>query len=490
MVSYPFKTKPYAHQLECWEISKDQEVFGLLLEMGGGKSKILIDTIAYLYDQGKINGVLLVAPKSVYRNWYNVHPDGKVTGEFPTHMPDHVRYYATYWSAYRSTKVLKAVQKLFEPSEDLHIFLMNTEALSTESGLTIARKFLSTHRCLMAVDESTMIKNMKAKRTVNAINLGALARYRRILTGLPTPRSPLDIYAQAKFLSWHLLGFSSFYTFRNRYAIMQKMYAGNRSFDKVVGYQRMEELTGKLQGFTYRKLKRDCLDLPPKVYMYREVELTDEQARAYAMMRDQGYIMLENNAIVTTKMKMNQLQKMHEIVCGFIRNSETGEVTPIPNNRAGALVELLDEVNHKALIWCAHVPDIITVTEAISKEFGPESVAAFYGGTDYDRREQIKRNFQDPGHPLRFFVGTPASGKFGSTLTEADTAIYYSNDYDLENRLQSEDRFDRIGQKADHITVVDLVTRGTVDEKIIEAMRMKKNLADLVTGDDFREWLK
>jgi SNF2 family DNA or RNA helicase len=481
MERYPFKTKPYQHQYDVWLKSRDKEEFALLLDMGTGKSKVLIDTIAYLYDNGKINGALIIAPKGVYRNWTTI--------EIPRHMPDHVSYYMTYWSSYNTKQQVKLYNPLFKVSDKLHILVMNVEALSTQNGQTFARKFLSTHTTILAIDESTTIKNPKAKRTKAAISLGNLAKYRRIMSGMPVTRSPLDLYSQCVFLDWYLLGFSSFFAFRNRYALVQKMQMGNRVFDKVVGYQRLEELTEKIAPFSSRVTKEECLDLPPKVYVYRDVDLTPEQERYYAQMKDTALVQLENMAFVTAPMVMTKMQKLHEIICGFIRDPETGGVTEIPSNRISAVMDILEETDRKVIIWSNNTYDMSKLKEAISKEYGPDSVATYYGSTSDNDRELIRQNFQDPEHPLRFFISNPATGKFGMTLTEAKVVIYYSNDYNLENRVQSEDRAHRIGQ-VDKVLYVDLITRGTVDEKIIESLRNKKKISDMVMGEDYKQWLE
>lgn len=489
-MQYPFKTTPYKHQLDCWNLSKDKVEYALLLEMGTGKTKILIDTAAYLYNNGKIDGLLIIAPKGVYRNWYNIDNEGNKYGEIPTHMPDHIKYFATYWSSYQTSQRLREYKFLFQNSENLHILVMNVEALSSKNGVEFADRFLSTRTCLMAVDESTTIKNRSAKRTKAAIKLGGLAKYRRVLSGMPVVRSPLDLYTQGVFLNWHLLGFSSYFTFQARYAIMIKMQLGNRAFDKVVGYQRLEELTKKLEPFSFRITKEECLDLPDKVYEYRDVDLTEEQMKFYSQMKTMALVQLDEMKYVTAPMVMTKMQKLHEIICGFIRDPSTQEITEIPNNRVQAVLDILEETDRKVIIWSCNTYDMVNLKNAITEIYGPATVATYYGSTGDDERELIRRRFQDPTDVLRFFISNPATGKFGMTLTQAKVVIYYSNDYNLENRIQSEDRAHRIGQ-TDKVTYIDLITRGTVDERIIKVLREKKQLSDLVMGDgDYKKWLE
>ena len=214
-MNYKFKTKPYAHQLKALEMSWNKEVFAYFMEMGTGKSKVLIDNISMLYDRGKINGALIIAPKGVVKTWYEQ--------EIPTHLVNHVQKKAVLWQANISKKQKSKLDTLFKNEIDLHILIMNVEALSTKKGVDFASRFLNCHSALMAIDESTTIKNKEAKRTKSVLKLGKLAKYRRILTGSPVTKSPIDLYTQCEFLDSWLLGHSSWYNFRAKYAIMRNM---------------------------------------------------------------------------------------------------------------------------------------------------------------------------------------------------------------------------------------------------------------------------
>ena len=272
-MNYKFKTKPYAHQLKALEMSWDKEVFALFMEMGTGKSKVLIDNVSMLYDKGKINGVVIVAPKGVYKNWHE--------SEIPIHMANHVEYVSTLWQSNINKKQEKELSKLFKTGHELHILIVNVEALSTKKGVDFVTRFINCHETLMVIDESTTIKNPEAKRTKNICKLGRLTKYRRILTGAPVTKSPLDLFKQCEFLDPWLLGHQSYYGFRTRYAIMKTANFGGRSVQIVVGYRNIPELSEKLTGFSYRVLKDDCLDLPPKTYTKRIIQLTDEQQKLY-----------------------------------------------------------------------------------------------------------------------------------------------------------------------------------------------------------------
>ena len=284
-MNYKFKTKPYKHQLTALKKSWDKKEYGYFMEMGTGKSKVLVDNMAMLYDKGKINGALIIAPKGVYTNW--------LSQEIPNHLVDHIKPKMVLWTATTSKSKDKEYQQLFETDLDLHILIMNVEALSTKKGVEFAYKFLRSHKTLMAIDESTTIKNPNAKRTKNILLLGKHAEYRRILTGSPVTKSPLDLYSQCAFLDEQLLGHVSYYAFRNRYAVMLDRNFGGRRVQIVGSYQRLDELEEILKEFSYRVQKADCLDLPKKIFMNRTVELTKDQKEAYATMKSAALAQLK-----------------------------------------------------------------------------------------------------------------------------------------------------------------------------------------------------
>ena len=477
-MNYKFKTKPYGHQITALEKSWDKEEYGYFMEMGTGKSKVLVDNIAMLYDKGKINSALIIAPKGVYRNWFSQ--------EIPNHLPSHIDHKTVLWTATTSKAKDKEYQQLFKIDYDLHILVMNVEAFSTKKGLEFATKFLNCHKAIMAIDESTSIKTPTAKRTKAILALGKLATYRRILTGSPVTKSPLDLYTQCNFLHEELLGFNSYYTFRNRYATMIDRNFGGRRVQIVGGYKRLDELSDSLKKFSYRVLKEDCLDLPEKVYIQREVELSDEQRQIYATMKSAALAQLKGK-MATAPHVLTQLMRLHQITCGHLKNDDD-TITEIKNNRMVELLDVLDEVEGKVIIWANYVYDIQQIVKAISKKFGEDSIVQYYGAIPADVRQKNIERFQDSTSNARFFVGNPQTGGYGITLTAANNVIYYSNGYDLEKRLQSEDRAHRIGQKKS-VTYVDFITPKTVDEKIVKALRKKMNIATEIMGEELREWI-
>jgi SNF2 family DNA or RNA helicase len=476
-MKYKFKTKPYGHQMTALEKSWNRETYAYFMEMGTGKTKVLIDNVAMLYDRGKIDGVLIICPKGVMGTWYSQ--------ELPTHLPDHIENVSVLWQANITKSQSHKLRNLFKTDTRLHILIMNVEALSTQKGLTFAEKFLLSHRTLMCIDESTTIKNPKAKRTKNIISIASRAQYRRILTGSPVTKNPLDLYSQCEFLNEEHLDFTSYYAFRNRYAEMKTMHIAGRSIQIVSHFKNLSELSEQLKTFSYRVLKEDCLDLPEKIYMKREIELSPEQKKVYKQMKEEALATL-NGKQITTMTVLTQLMRLQQITCGHFV-ADDGTTQEIKSNRLNELIDILDEVEGKAIIWAHWQKDIQIIKAALIKEYGPGSVVDYYGLTPQDQRQGNIKKFQDDPR-YRFFVGTPSTGGYGITLTAANTVIYYSNGYDLEKRLQSEDRAHRIGQHKP-VTYVDILAEETVDEKIVKSLRKKINIASKVMGEELKSWI-
>jgi SNF2 family DNA or RNA helicase len=475
---YKFKTKPFAHQLKALEMSWDKKVFAYFMEMGTGKSKVLIDNMSILYDKGLINGALIIAPKGVYKNWFD--------SEIPTHMADHIEKTMVLWESTAGKSKEKELNTLFKSSYDLHILIMNVEALSTKKGKQFAEKFLSCHKTLMAIDESTTIKNPGAIRTKTIIDLGQNVSYKRILTGSPVTKSPLDLFTQCAFLDPWLLDHQSYYSFKTRYAITKQINVSGRMIQIVVGYRNLGELSEKIKPFSHRVLKDDCLDLPSKTYMKRTIQLSEEQNKVYKQMKEIALATL-NGKLTTTHNVITQLMRLHQITCGHFK-SDDGTTQTLKSNRLDELMDVLSEMEGKAVIWAHYRYDIEVIVEAIKKEYGDKSVVTYYGDTSTDDRQKAIKLIQDPKSEVRFIVGTPQTGGYGITLTGASTMIYYSNGYDLEKRQQSEARIDRIGQEKP-MTYIDIIAEGTVDEKIVKALRTKINIATEIMGEELKDWI-
>jgi len=434
-----------------------------------------------LYDQGQINAAVVIAPKGVYRNWERL--------EIPAHLPDHIETRVTTWVApsSRTKEDKKNIEELSKSFQGLDIFLMNIEALSNKPAAEFLARYLNSTNSLLSVDESTTIKTQNASRTKNLVRASRFAKYRRILTGSPVTKNPLDLYSQCQFLDEDLLGFSSYYAYKARYAIEVKRHSSTHSFNHIVGFRNLEELSQKLGSFSFRVLKEDCLDLPAKIYSPRHIELSKEQEKVYNDLATFAITQLEGETLSVNN-TMTMLLRLHQITCGYLPTDDGTPPVPIKNNRMAELLDVLEEVDGKVIIWANYRYSIFDIEKNLQKKFGEDSVVTYFGDTkDKDRQEIVKR-FQDPESPVRFFVANQQTGGYGLTLTQAHTVVYYSNNYDLEKRIQSEDRAHRIGQK-NNVTYIDIICEKTVDENIVNSLRNKIDLASQSLGETLKEWL-
>jgi len=477
---YKFKTEPYEHQKDALKKCWNKEAFAIFAEMGTGKTKIALDNACILYNRGKIDRLLVVAPKGAYMNWVDL--------EIPTHVPEYIGKKVLAWKPSTSEKYKAQLKDIMNLSDyRLKIMVMNVEAFSTKKGLNFAKLFL-IGRAMMIVDESTTIKNPQAKRTKNILSLAKETKYRRIMTGSPVTQSPMDLWSQMDFLDPEILGQSSFYAFRTRYAIMITANAagGTHKYQKIVKFKNLAQLGQLVSPHSYRILKKDCLDLPDKVYTKREVELSDEQKQAYAEMKTNAMTMLKGQSATALNV-LTQLIRLHQITCGHMKTDD-GDIINFKNLRLDELMQILGETTGKVIIWANYIHDILSIEKAIKEEFGRNSYCTYYGATKAEDRQKCIYDFQNSENDCRFFIGNTQTGGYGITLTAASTVIYYSNNYDLEKRIQSEDRAHRIGQK-NAVLYIDLVAKGTVDEKIIQSLRNKVNIAKEISGEELSTWI-
>ena len=449
------------------------------MEMGTGKSKVLLDNAAILYDKGDINALLLIAPKGVYKNWYD--------SEIPTHLPDHVDTNIVLWkTSDKSKKQQLLLNTLFKPGSHLNILIMNVESFSSGNGSDFAYKFLASHpKSMVAIDEATTIKTPTSNRTKNILSLSKHCKYRRILTGSPVTKSPLDLYSQCQFLDPWLLDQQSYYTFKARYSICKKIQVNGRQVEIVVGYRNLGELSEKIKSFSKRILKEDCLDLPEKSYVKHYVELTKEQQKVYQQMKKEAIAFLDGK-MQSSATVMTQLMRLHQITCGHF-TSDDGTIKDLPCQRLNELMDILEKIEGKTIIWSHYTHDVKRIIKEIKRVYGDDSVVDYYGQTDTDSRSKNIKKFQTDDK-CRFFVGTTHTGGYGITLTAGSNMIYFSNGYDLEKRQQSEARIDRIGQTK-KMTYIDIMTQDTVDERIVKALRNKVNIANTIMDEGFKEWI-
>jgi len=476
---------PYAHQEEALRRLRGRRHFGLLMAMRTGKTKTVLDDFGRLEDESKVESLLVIAPAGVYHTWEKAIED-----HVSVDLRERMRVMS--WVSGRTSE---SQLKRFLSYDGPRVFLVNIEALSVVKDAKAACvAFLSQRPTMLVIDESTAMKNHRAKRTKFIMEeLKPLAAYRRILSGLPTPKSPLDLYTQFTFLDEGIFNCRNYYAFRARYAKMERRFIGGRYIDLVVGYRDVDELARLIAPHSYRVTLEDCYDLPPKIYQRREVPLSKQQKKVYDDVKEYATALLASGDHVSTKLVIDQILKLHQIACGHVTD-ENGVIHMIPHRRIDALIDLLSEHEGKTIIWCSYDVDIRAVAKAIEEmEATPEQpdkrvpVARFWGGNVSTREEEESAFVNDPN--VRYMVATASAGGRGRTWTCADMVVYYSNTYDLEHRAQSEERAQGV-DKVRSVLYVDMVAPGTVDEKILAALKAKINMASAITGDDWKEWLE
>lgn len=474
---------PWRHQVEALERLKERKFFALLMAMRTGKTKVVLDDFGRCELEGKVEDLLVIAPAGVYRTWESAAID---------HLSQDLlsRLKVLVWRSGEGSQKAKERLSWFLGSRDTpRMLLMNVEALSTvQEARSLVLSFASQRKTMIVVDESTVIKNPRSKRSRFVVEkLAPLGSMRRILSGLPTPRSPLDLFGQFEFLEKQLLGHSTFFSFRSRYAIMKRMQLkGKRPFDVVVGFQNLEDLKDKIKPYSFRVTLEDCYDLPPKLYSMREVGLTPDQRRIYYEVRDKATSELNAMAHVTATAVVSRILRCHQVLCGHVRD-EHGVLHSIPEKRTDALLELLEEHDGKAVIWCSYDYNVDRIAEALKSHFEDREIAARFWGGNLNTREEEERRFKEDPR-CRYMVATPGAGGRGRTWVMADLVVYFSNVDNLEHRNQSEERTQGI-DKVKSVAYVDLMAPGTVDERIIKALRRKIDMAATITGDNWKEWL-
>ena len=514
-MTYTPRLTPRAHQIEAMRRltlrpSGFDDVFAWFQEMGTGKTYTALNEWGARAVQNDVPDLLVIAPAGCYHNWHRDKGTPGQLGYTPSELKKHLdpelyaRLRTCAWISGAGVTARNEMSTFLGATDRPRAFFVNIEALSTvEKARQAVLDFLGAGRAMMVVDESTRIRAPDTKRTDWIVRagrgeFGRAAAARRIMSGLPTPKAPTDLFSQMEFLDWRILGHRSYFTFRQHYAVMRQIRTGQlkklKSGKTVpatawvdVAYRNEEELAARIAPHSYRILKSECLDLPPKLYMPpREVEMTDEQAKAYRELVSQATTELECGAAVSPKRKITQILRLHQVLQGFVK-SDDGVIRYIKSNRIRALLEVLEEAAGKVVIWVSYDESVRAVTEALEREYGPGSVARYWGGNLKTRHEDEVRYLGDPR--CRFMVSTPAAGGIGNTWVVGQLAVYLSGTPDLEHRLQSEDRTHRDGQTG-QATYQDFYVPGTVDERIMEINREKIDMASALLGDGYREWLQ
>jgi SNF2 family DNA or RNA helicase len=480
MEDFPFVYKPLKHQQDEWDDHRDDFIRGLLWDPGTGKSKTAIDKMAYLWLTGKIDTVIIMAKKGEYTNWKYV--------ELPEHMPPSIPYDCEVYRSGMKEFEKQKLRDLVKPSNRLRILNINIESMTFEGG-QVAKAFAKskTKGLMFILDESTAAKNYKAVRSKEVYKLRAGAKYKMIMTGTFTSHSPMDAWGQALVLGEGLLGTTSYYSFKSEYAVEEKRFFGQRSFNQIVGYKNIEQLHKKITAFASIKTRAECFDLPPKIYKKIMVPLSDEQEEMYTNMRDMALAEFGDGTIVEATNALEIISKLDQIAVGQLKLPD-GTFRILKNNRVEALLSRLEDTDDKGIIWCNYRGMLEHIYEEIRKKFGIESVARYYGGVKDEEREAAVKNFQDRDNPLKWIVANQQSLGYGRTLITGRENHYISNSYNLEHRLQSEDRTMRLGQ-TESVLYNDYYSRNTVNEKIYVNMRGKKNMMSQVLGTPLSAWI-
>lgn len=500
-----FKVQPYEHQRMALNFIRKRLYYALLMEQGTGKTAVLLNDGARRWGAGELDGTLVLAPNGVHANW--------TLREIPTHMPDWVQLTSAAWYASPNRSETSALDELFSAhaGRSLRILTMNWEALITKDGWEMALRFArSCGRLFLVGDESQRIKNPKAKRTKAVLRLVPYSSVRAISSGTAVVQSPWDAFSQFGMLHPSILQTESYVAFKAEFAellppghgllrhIVER--TGGRYMPQIVArnedgtpkWRNLDKLERLIAPHSYRVLKKDCLDLPEKIYTQRYFRMTSKQRKMYDLLRDEFRLKLENGQIAPVE-RIASITKMSQVVSGYFIVPGTDIVQRIMQAEDNPkLLMLMDEIEDRmeagdqVIIWArfhAEIKDIMTMLKKMEVE------AVEYHGEVPARQRQIAIDSFQGGltgcAAARVFVGQQAAGGTGITLTAASSVIYYSNTWSLEDRLQSEDRAHRIGQRR-QVTYLDLLAQDSIDDRVVKALRSKTDLAKTVLGDTRR----
>lgn len=504
-LSYEFRVPPFEHQLRELEEHARAPFRAMLWEMGTGKTKAAIDNAALLYLLGDVDAVLMVAPTGIPQNWLN--------DELPAHLPERLmgKSKMLYWRTKRAkTKDQDNQLAALVAHEGMAWLMMTYSAFVTDAGKQAAWKLLKHRKVMFLCDEASDLKSPSTARTRTIIKAGKHAPFRRIMEGTPVTTGPFDLYAPVRFLDenfWEALGFGTFAEYKAHFGVFRrnefhdgrpKMRDYNNPdpakrgnyvtayFDKLVGYRRLEELKEILAQIGTRVRKDEVLDLPPKLYEKRYFELTPRQRDMYKKLRDE-FMVEHAGGLVTATLAITRLLRFQQITCGYLPSGDdSDEQVPIEggNPRLDLALEEFERVKSQGIIWCRFTPDVDNVLRGL--EGLGMSAVRYDGLVDEDERERNKQAFN--AGDRQWFVGKASSGGRGLTLLGGVYTCYYSNAFSLKQRLQSEDRPHRSGQRS-ACTYVDLLGEHTVDDAILKCLRNNFDIATQITGDNVREWI-
>lgn len=498
-----FKVKPFDHQFKYISISSRKRYYANGSEQGTGKTAMEINTMARLWGADRINSVLILAPNGVHLNWYY--------NEIPSFMPDYVRYISAAWSSKAKRDMKQKMQKLFNETDStkLRIFCVNWEAIQTSRGQRVVNQFCESSTKLMIVcDESHYIANPNSVRYKFLESIRHHSVARRIMSGTIMFNSPFDLFSQYSFLDPNILQTSSYFAFKAEYGVMsdERSYVVKNIMKKIEEktgkkpkrapqiiqkddsgrpmYRNLDRLESIISPYTYRVLKKDCLDLPEKLYTNSYYEMTPKQEEAYNLMKEECRIVFEDG-YMTSVSKMNAVGKLLQITSNFIIDTEAKTVMTIDADENPKLDMLKNRINEECIengasiivfAWFRHeIDQIYNLCERMNV-----TCRQYHGGTDNDSRLEAIKSFQEGN--VSVFIAQIKAAATGITLTRASRVVYYTDTFSLGLHNQSEDRPHRIGQK-NSVVYESFICKGAIDERMMEARKCKQNTFDYLMGD-------
>jgi SNF2 family DNA or RNA helicase len=526
------------HQSEARRKARHRRGFGYFMEMGTGKSKTAFDEMMELFLETRIDCLLICAGKGSYLDWRDKHIPENESPIVPIYL--HVWIRGSKRRRKKFDEWLEGIKNL--PPGVIPVLLVSYDAIgASKTAREAVERFIKQRRAGCIADESTLMKEEDSNRTDFMLRtVRHWTAHRRILTGSPVAESPMDAWAQMEFLDRGLLGFSSFFSYRARFCQLQEEWVqprgsmsptgqyqrpGKKKVMKIVGYRNLDVLQKIIGEHSYRVLKSECLDLPPKIYKKIRVPMSEVQEELYRSLSDMWVAELPNTVVpdevgttestapadlsddilthlsdaglapnvgdgsgtfVSAQLAITRIMRLHQLACG-IAVSEDGSVHRVPHNRVRELIRQIDESQGQVTIWCSFRPSVAEIVEELGRTYPGERIVEYHGGTKPQERAAGLLAFKEGR--ARFFVGTIQTGAFGIDLTASSTVMYYSLTPRLVHRLQSEDRNHRIGQ-LESVTYIDFACPGTVDEGLIDSLREKKEIADAVVGDVLHGWLR
>lgn len=522
----PFKTAPLSHQADALAASVRKWSFALLMEQGTGKTWVTLITAAILYRKKVIDVLVVFAPNDVHAQW--------VLEQIPAHLPTDIKRGVTIiWGTKRKSCIDKIKQLTKTAQPGLAVLVFNHESLTGNTLLPLLKALFKARNVMCVLDESHEFSNPKASRTRRATILAPLAKVRRILSGTASAQGPFALFSQYKFLDERIIGIDSYTVFRHRYAEYTKemFTAKNRfnadgsrklvEYESLVGYRNLQQLQDRIAPFSFRVRKDDVLGLPPKMYEKRFAAMTKIQRDTYEAIKADGIALLRrvelgsplsfiplqgleaseladllvnkdaNASLVSARIKLTILMRLRQVVGGFVKD-ESGivqqlDASPTPRQVSTArLVEGATGVGGKCIVWAQFRSEIEFLAKYLQQNTSA-TCAKLYGGDSKSERANTIAQFKDPKGSVNTLVANTVSGGTGHNFAVANTMVYYSNDFRVVKRLQSEDRSHRIGLKGT-LSIYDFESDAPIDAKIRAAHQRGRDFSDGIlnwTADDF-----